>query len=76
MLSSSFLGSRGSGDDAEKDCFAMPEPPPQPTHLYGGKIDLLTWVRNPRTSVEMIERFYDGNLMAEMNIELLQGKRT
>ncbi|WP_158273288.1 hypothetical protein [Limnohabitans sp. WS1] len=54
----------------------MPEPPPQPTHLYGGKIDLLTWVRNPRTSVEMIERFYDGNLMAEMNIELLQGKRT
>jgi hypothetical protein len=44
--------------------------------LYGGKMDLLTWGRNPRTSVEVIERFYDGNLMAEMNIDLLQGKRT
>ncbi len=44
--------------------------------LYGGKIDLLTLARNARTSVEMIERFYASNLTAEMNIDLLQGKRT
>ena len=43
--------------------------------LYGGKIDLLTLARNARTSVEMIERFYASNLTAEMNIDLLQGKR-
>ena len=44
--------------------------------LYGGKIDLLTLARNARTSVEMIERFYASNLTAEMNIDLLQGKRS
>jgi integrase len=44
--------------------------------LYGGKIDLITLARNARTSVEMIERFYSSNLTAEMNIDLLQGKRT
>ena len=44
--------------------------------LYGGKIDLLTLARNARTSVQMIERFYASNLTAEMNIDLLQGKRT
>lgn len=44
--------------------------------LYGRGIDLLTLARNARTSVEMIERFYSSNLSAEMNIELLQSKRT
>ena len=44
--------------------------------LYGGKIDLLTLARNARTSVQMIERFYASNLTAEMNIDLLQGKRS
>jgi integrase len=44
--------------------------------LYGGNIDLLTLARNARTSVEMIERFYASNLSAEMNIDLLQGKRS
>jgi integrase len=44
--------------------------------LYGGKIDLITLARNARTSVEMIERFYSSNLTAEMNIGLLQSKRT
>ena len=43
--------------------------------LYGGKIDLLTLARNARTSVEMIEKFYSSNLSAEMNIDLLQGRR-
>jgi integrase len=43
--------------------------------LYGGNIDLLTLAKNARTSVEMIERFYASNLTAEMNIDLLQGKR-
>lgn len=43
--------------------------------LYGGKIDLLTLSRNARTSVQMIEQFYSSNLSAEMNIDLLQGKR-
>lgn len=43
--------------------------------LYGKNIDLITLARNARTSVEMIERFYSSNLSAEMNIDLLQGKR-
>lgn len=43
--------------------------------LYGRKIDLLTLARNARTSVEMVEKFYSSNLNAEMNIDLLQGKR-
>jgi len=43
--------------------------------LYGGNIDLLTLARNARTSVQMIEQFYSSNLTAEMNIDLLQGKR-
>jgi integrase len=44
--------------------------------LYGKGIDLLTLARNARTSVEMIERFYSSNLTAEMNIDMLQSKRT
>jgi integrase len=43
--------------------------------LYGGNIDLITLAKNARTSVEMIERFYTSNLTAEMNIDLLQGRR-
>ncbi len=44
--------------------------------LYGGNIDLLTLARNARTSVKMVEQFYSSNLTAEMNIDLLQGKRS
>jgi integrase len=44
--------------------------------LYGQGIDLLTLARNSRTSVQMIEQFYASNLNAEMNIQLLQSKRT
>lgn len=44
--------------------------------IYGQGIDLLTLARNARTSVEMIEKFYASNLKAEMNVELLQSKRT
>lgn len=43
--------------------------------IYGGSIDLLTLARNARTSVEMIEKFYASTLSAEMNIELLHGRR-
>jgi hypothetical protein len=43
--------------------------------LYGKNIDLLTLARNARTSVEMVEKFYSSNLAAEMNIDLLQGRR-
>lgn len=43
--------------------------------LYGQQIDLLTLARNARTSLEMIEKFYSSNLSAEMNIDLIQGKR-
>ena len=43
--------------------------------LYGRKVDLLTLARNARTSVEMVEKFYSSNLAAEMNIDLLQGRR-
>lgn len=44
--------------------------------LYGKGIDLITLARNARTSVEMIERFYSSKLTAEMNVEMLQSKRT
>jgi integrase len=44
--------------------------------LYGQGIDLLTLARNARTSVQMIEKFYASNLTAEMNVNLLQSKRT
>jgi hypothetical protein len=44
--------------------------------LYGKSIDLVTLARNARTSVEMIEKFYSSNLSAEMNIDLLHGKRS
>jgi tRNA A37 threonylcarbamoyladenosine modification protein TsaB len=40
------------------------------------KQTMLTLAKNARTSVEMIERFYASNPNAEMNIDLLQGKRT
>ena len=44
--------------------------------LYGRGIDLLTLARNARTSVEMIERFYASELTAEMNVGLLQSRRS
>jgi hypothetical protein len=44
--------------------------------IYGQGIDLLTLARNARTSVEMIEKFYSSNLKAEMNVDLLQSRRT
>lgn len=44
--------------------------------LFGSGIDLLTLARNSRTSVEMIERFYSSNLTPEMNVSILQSKRT
>jgi hypothetical protein len=31
--------------------------------------------RSARTSMEMVEKFYISNLAAEMNIDLLQGRR-
>ena len=36
----------------------------------------LTLARNARTSVEMIEHFYASQLSPEMNIALLQSRRT
>ena len=44
--------------------------------LYGKGIDLLTLARNARTSIQMIERFYASQLTAEMNIDLLQSRRS
>lgn len=43
--------------------------------LYGKNVDLITLARNARTSVAMIEKFYSSNLHAEMNIDLIHGKR-
>jgi hypothetical protein len=43
--------------------------------LCEGAIDLFTLARNARTSVDIIEKFYSSNLSAEMNIDLLQGRR-
>ena len=44
--------------------------------LYGKGIDLLTLAKNARTSLEMIERFYVSQLTPEMNIDLLQSRRS
>ena len=44
--------------------------------IYGQGIDLLTLARNARTSPEMIDRFYARHLHGEMNLELIQSKRS
>ncbi len=44
--------------------------------LYGQGIDMLTLARNARTSVQMIEKFYASALSGEMNVALLQSRRT
>lgn len=44
--------------------------------LYGQGIDMLTLARNARTSVKMIENHYASTLSGEMNIGLLQSKRS
>jgi hypothetical protein len=44
--------------------------------VYGQGIDLLTLAKNARTSVEMVERFYASELDTELNVGMLQSKRT
>ncbi len=44
--------------------------------LYGQGIDMLTLARNARTSVDMIEKFYASTLTGEMNVGMLQSRRT
>ncbi len=44
--------------------------------LFGRGIDMLTLARNARTSVQMIERFYASALDGEMNVAMLQSRRT
>lgn len=44
--------------------------------LYGQGIDMLTLARNARTSVQMIERFYASALDGEMNVAMLQSRRS
>jgi hypothetical protein len=44
--------------------------------LLGEGIDLLTLAKNARTSVQMIERFYASELTPEMNVDLIQSRRT
>ena len=44
--------------------------------LYGQGIDMLTLARNARTSVQMIERFYASSLDGEMNVAMIQSKRS
>ncbi len=44
--------------------------------LHGQGIDMLTLARNARTSVQMIERFYASALDGEMNVAMLQSRRT
>ncbi|MFT4243794.1 MAG: hypothetical protein QM569_16115 [Acidovorax sp.] len=44
--------------------------------LYGEGIDMLTLARNARTSVAMIESFYASSLTGEMNVGMLQSRRT
>lgn len=44
--------------------------------LYGEGLDLLTLARNARTSPEMIDRFYASHLSGEMNVGMLQSRRS
>ena len=44
--------------------------------LYGQGIDMLTLARNARTSVQMIARFYASALDGEMNVAMLQSRRS
>jgi integrase len=44
--------------------------------LYGQGIDMLTLARNARTSVQMIERFYASTLDGEMNVSMIQSRRS
>ncbi len=44
--------------------------------LYGEGIDMLTLARNARTSVDMIEKFYASTLTGEMNVGMLQSRRS
>ncbi len=44
--------------------------------LYGQGIDMLTLARNARTSVDMIENFYASTLTGEMNVGMLQSRRS
>ena len=44
--------------------------------MYGQGIDMLTLARNARTSVRMIEHFYASTLSGEMNVGMLQSRRT
>ncbi|WP_233254995.1 phage integrase SAM-like domain-containing protein [Limnohabitans sp. T6-5] len=44
--------------------------------LFGQGIDMLTLARNARTSVQMIEQFYASSLDGEMNVAMLQSRRT
>jgi len=44
--------------------------------LYGQGIDMLTLARNARTSVRMIERFYASSLDGEMNVTMIQSRRS
>lgn len=44
--------------------------------LYGQGIDMLTLARNARTSVQMIEKFYASSLDGEMNVRMLQSRRS
>jgi hypothetical protein len=44
--------------------------------LYGQGIDMLTLARNARTSVPMIEKFYASTLDGEMNVTMIQSRRT
>jgi integrase len=44
--------------------------------MHGQGIDLLTLAKNARTSVEMVERFYASELNPEMNVAMLQSRRT
>ncbi len=39
------------------------------------RVDLLSLASNARTSVEMVERVYSSTLAADLNIDLLQGRR-
>ena len=44
--------------------------------LYGRNVDHLTLAINSRTSIDMLERFYVSHLTGEMNIDVLQSRRS
>lgn len=75
-LLTNYLGLKKGPNQEERTLYSLRHTCIMYRLMYGQGIDLLTLARNARTSPEMIDRFYARHLHGEMNLELLQSKRS